>query len=131
MKYQDHQEGCKMIQLSNLGNRKDYLVHRLVASYFIKREDPKHNSIKHIDGDKTNNHIDNLEWCYVAGVDEPEIKIKMPYYNPKTAIKPQVENHQIQVQKIYLLLIQRIYPRNNVKKEKTVREKIKKFRIKS
>lgn len=88
MKYQDHQEGCKMIQLSNLGDRKDYLVHRLVASYFLKREDPKHNSIRHIDGDKTNNHIDNLEWCYVAGVDEPEIKIKTPYYNPKTAIKP-------------------------------------------
>lgn len=88
MKYQDHQEGCKMIQLSNLGDRKDYLVHRLVASYFLKREDPKHNSIRHIDGDKTNNHINNLEWCYVAGVIEPEIKIKTPYYNPKTAIKP-------------------------------------------
>ncbi|QGR53809.1 putative intron HNH endonuclease [Moumouvirus maliensis] len=88
LKYQDHQEGCKMVQLTNLGNRKDYLIHRLVASYFLEREDENHNSIRHIDGDKTNNHIDNLEWCNVLGVEEPEIKINIPYYNPKTAIKP-------------------------------------------
>ncbi|AVL94665.2 putative intron HNH endonuclease [Moumouvirus australiensis] len=88
LKYQDHQEGCKMVQLTNLGNRKDYLVHRLVASYFLEREDENHNSIRHIDGDKTNNHIDNLEWCTVGGVIEPEIKTNTPYYNPKTAIKP-------------------------------------------
>lgn len=38
------------------------LVHRLVAETFI----PNHNQfphVNHIDGNKSNNHISNLEWC--------------------------------------------------------------------
>lgn len=41
---------------------KSICVHRLVAEAFIKN----HNGyveINHIDGDKLNNHVTNLEWC--------------------------------------------------------------------
>lgn len=40
------------------------LVHRLVAATWVKNENPKRNTIvNHIDGNKKNNCVDNLEWC--------------------------------------------------------------------
>lgn len=43
------------------GKRKNYLVHRLVAKYFIPNLDNKE-QVNHIDGNKKNNHVNNLEW---------------------------------------------------------------------
>lgn len=42
---------------------KDVLLHRLVAKYFLKKpKDKKLNGIKHKDGNKKNNCMNNLEW---------------------------------------------------------------------
>lgn len=38
-------------------------VHRLVAMLFIPNENMENLQINHIDGDKSNNHWSNLEWC--------------------------------------------------------------------
>ena len=41
--------------------KRNYQVHRLVASYFI-RKPRKNEEVNHKDGDKTNNNVSNLEW---------------------------------------------------------------------
>lgn len=54
--------GYFAVQLCKDGKRKSYLVHRLVAEHFINN--PKRcPEVNHKDEDKSNNVVDNLEWC--------------------------------------------------------------------
>lgn len=57
-----HREGYLYAQLFHNGKIKPIGVHRLVAKAFI----PNPNNlpqVNHKDEDKTNNNVDNLEWC--------------------------------------------------------------------
>ena len=54
--------GYKAATLCDNGFRKEELVHRLVAKAFIPN--PLNlPCVNHIDGDKLNNNVSNLEWC--------------------------------------------------------------------
>lgn len=43
--------------------RTNYYIHRLVAEYFLSNPDKQKNFVNHLDGDKLNNNVSNLEWC--------------------------------------------------------------------
>ena len=52
----------RMILVSINKQRKAYKIHRLVAEAFIPKVSSDRHYVNHIDGDKTNNHVSNLEW---------------------------------------------------------------------
>ena len=56
------ESGRMLVTLFIDGNRKDFLVHRLVATAFIPNPDnlPE---VNHGDGNPQNNYVNNLEWC--------------------------------------------------------------------
>ena len=58
---QTNYNGYQCVCLSKESNRKIHKVHRLVAIAFIPNEENKR-EVNHIDEDKTNNHVSNLEW---------------------------------------------------------------------
>lgn len=51
------------VTLSQNWFSKKYLMHRLVAQHFILQKNEYQNIVNHKDWDKTNNKLDNLEWC--------------------------------------------------------------------
>jgi len=54
--------GYLKVNLNKNGIQKTFKLHRLIAEHFIKKIDGKE-IINHIDGNKRNNNISNLEWC--------------------------------------------------------------------
>lgn len=55
-------KGYCIVELCLDAKRKRYSVHRLVANAFIANNNNKE-QVNHIDEDKQNNYVGNLEWC--------------------------------------------------------------------
>lgn len=60
----DNGGGYFNLGVYNRDNKKSYkfYIHRLVAELFIGETCDVKTQVNHIDGDKSNNHVDNLEW---------------------------------------------------------------------
>lgn len=62
MSHFDNGNGYKVVTLSNRNHRKNYYLHRLVATAFVKNPYGK-KYVNHIDFNTSNNKAENLEWC--------------------------------------------------------------------
>lgn len=75
--------------------RKTHMVHRLVAQAYIPNTEGKA-FVNHIDGNKLNNHVSNLEWCTVqennlharqTGLHKQAVGHRLKYQNEDTKAK--------------------------------------------
>lgn len=62
LRQNDNGSGYLMVHVSVGGCRESKLVHRLIAEAFLPSR-PDRDFVNHIDGDKSNNSVENLEWC--------------------------------------------------------------------
>jgi len=62
LKQQKTYDGYLMVDLCKNGLDKKIKIHRLVAQAFIPNPN-NYSQINHIDENKTNNNVNNLEWC--------------------------------------------------------------------
>lgn len=73
-------KGYYLCLLSKNGKNKMMRVHRLVAEAFIPNP-KKHPIINHIDGNKLNNCVDNLEWCDYSYNEKEAYRLGLRRYN--------------------------------------------------
>ena len=89
LNYNKSNRGYLQVCLTKDGKPKTYTVHRLVAKAFLPNLKNK-KQVNHIDGNKENNNIDNLEWvtssennkhAFITGLNKPHNMRKVNQYD--------------------------------------------------
>lgn len=90
-------------RLCLFGNKiKQVVVHRLVAQAFIPNPNNL-SDVNHINGIKTDNRVENLEWCTRAENIKHAVSKKLHNYGEKHGMAVLTEKKVLQIRKIYSL----------------------------
>lgn len=91
-----HDSGYPVVGLYNNYEQKMYnfLVHRLVAEAFILNPENKE-QVNHIDGNKTNNNVENLEWVTASENSQHASDIGLSDNKYKTINTPELPDEDI------------------------------------
>lgn len=101
LKYKKTSRGYLSLQLCG----KDCLIHRLVAKAFIPNPENKP-QVNHIDGDKSNNNVENLEWC--TSSENNKHRYRYGLYNQDGVKNPQSKFTEEDVKEILEMLYKNI-----------------------
>jgi hypothetical protein len=66
MTNQNRGDYLKINLKSDSGKIGSYFIHRLVAMTFLSNDNPERNIVNHLDEDKSNPNVNNLEWTTSA-----------------------------------------------------------------
>lgn len=76
------------------GKEKTFLVSRLVAMTFLPIPFDKL-TVNHIDGDTTNNRIDNLEWCTIQENVQHSFRTGLHSHSQKAVVLTSTDGHEL------------------------------------
>ena len=123
----DNGNGYKIVGLHLKRKRQNKYVHRLVAEHFLEKPSGK-DFVNHIDYDKSNNAVANLEWCTqienvaysVEHMKKPKTKRRPPktgekyikYKNVRGKIVYRVAIKQLKIDRTFKTLEEAIRYRN-------------------
>jgi len=93
-------QGYFILGLWNKGKCKTSKIHRLVALHFIENPDNKP-QVNHIDGNKLNNHLDNLEWVTPQENSAHASKLKLVAYGTRNAAAKITDEDVVSIRKMY------------------------------
>lgn len=105
--------GYCIVGLYNNKKMKRIPIHRLIGIHFIPKLDNKYVEINHIDGNKQNNNISNLEWC---------TRSENILHAYKTGLKKRKNNSELQQERLKNKISIKVIDTNTLIIYKSIRE---------
>jgi len=93
-------DGYLLVGLTKDKKQNTFRVHRLVCEAFIKNEFNKP-QINHIDGNKSNNNISNLEWCTASENIKHAFKLGLNKFSHKNRLAVSKKVINVETNTIY------------------------------